>query len=159
MIEIAAFSKSEKEVSLEALEFSKAEKIQAFHKSFPMYEETPLAKLQEYAKVVGVKSVYVKDESYRFGLNAFKVLGGSYAIGKYIANQPVDIRDIHRTDQCSMIRHSKIHQFLIRTKCHVLTDFQCCPDCLYILSVIPAALWQYLSHLLRFKVCIQHCQF
>lgn len=30
---------------------------------------------------------YVKDESYRFGLNAFKVLGGSYAIGKYIANQ------------------------------------------------------------------------
>lgn len=87
MIEIAAFSKSEKEVSLEALEFSKAEKIQAFHKSFPMYEETPLAKLQEYAKVVGVKSVYVKDESYRFGLNAFKVLGGSYAIGKYIAKK------------------------------------------------------------------------
>lgn len=28
--------------------------------------------------------MYVKDESYRFGLNAFKVLGGSYAIGNYL---------------------------------------------------------------------------
>jgi diaminopropionate ammonia-lyase len=29
----------------------------------------------------------VKDESYRFGLNAFKVLGGSYAVGAYIAQR------------------------------------------------------------------------
>jgi diaminopropionate ammonia-lyase len=29
----------------------------------------------------------MKDESYRFGLNAFKVLGGSFAIAKYIAKQ------------------------------------------------------------------------
>ncbi len=33
------------------------------------------------------KEIYVKDESYRFGLNAFKVLGGSYAIGNYIAKK------------------------------------------------------------------------
>lgn len=58
-----------------------------FHESFDMYEPTPLAKLDNTAKEFGVKSFYVKDESYRFGLNAFKVLGGSYAIGKYIANQ------------------------------------------------------------------------
>ena len=31
--------------------------------------------------------MYVKDESYRFGLNAFKVLGGSYAIGHYLAEK------------------------------------------------------------------------
>lgn len=58
-----------------------------FHESFDMYKPTPLAKLEKTAKVFGVKNFYVKDESYRFGLNAFKVLGGSYAIGKYIANQ------------------------------------------------------------------------
>lgn len=58
-----------------------------FHESFDMYKPTPLAKLEKTAKVLGVKNFYVKDESYRFGLNAFKVLGGSYAIGKYIANQ------------------------------------------------------------------------
>ncbi|KEF36800.1 Pyridoxal-phosphate dependent enzyme [Schinkia azotoformans MEV2011] len=37
----------------------------------------------------------VKDESYRFGLNAFKVLGGSYAVGKYLAEKlNVDISEL-----------------------------------------------------------------
>ncbi|WOO38802.1 diaminopropionate ammonia-lyase [Anaerocolumna sp. AGMB13020] len=58
-----------------------------FHKSFDIYEETPLAALKELSKQLGVKGIYVKDESYRFGLNAFKVLGGSYAIGNYIAEK------------------------------------------------------------------------
>mgnify|MGYP007025277518 CR=1 FL=1 len=31
--------------------------------------------------------VYQTDESYRFGLNAFKVLGGSFAIGSYLAGR------------------------------------------------------------------------
>lgn len=61
-------------------------KVVNFHKSFPMYKQTPLVDLQQLAKKIGVKGVYVKDESYRFGLNAFKVLGGSYAIGNYLAN-------------------------------------------------------------------------
>lgn len=64
-----------------------AKKVSAFHKSFPMYEKTPLANLKEYAREVGVRDVYVKDESYRFGLNAFKVLGGSYAIGNFMAQK------------------------------------------------------------------------
>src|SRR5690606_3776825 len=36
---------------------------------------------------LGLKDIFVKDESYRFGLNAFKVLGSAYAIGKYLANR------------------------------------------------------------------------
>ena len=62
-----------------------AEKIREFHKTFPMYEPTPLAELKETAKYLGLGNIYVKDESFRFGLNAFKVLGGSHAIGKYLA--------------------------------------------------------------------------
>lgn len=61
------------------------QKVRNFHKSFPQYERTPLAKLDSLAGKIGVKGIYVKDESYRFGLNAFKVLGGSFAIAKYIA--------------------------------------------------------------------------
>ncbi len=57
-----------------------------FHKSFPMYEKTPLVELCGMAKELNVGKILVKDESYRFGLNAFKVLGGSYAMGNYIAN-------------------------------------------------------------------------
>jgi len=64
-----------------------AKKVNAFHKSFPEYTVTPLASLNNYAKAIGVKSIHVKDESYRFNLNAFKVLGGSYAIGSYIASK------------------------------------------------------------------------
>ena len=56
-------------------------------KSFPQYSVTPLQKLSALASYLGVKGIYCKDESYRFGLNAFKVLGGSYAMGRYIAKE------------------------------------------------------------------------
>jgi len=36
---------------------------------------------------MGVEKIMIKDESYRFGLNAFKVLGGIYAIAQYVANK------------------------------------------------------------------------
>ena len=62
-------------------------KANEFHKSFPQYSLTPLQKLSALASYLGVKGIYCKDESYRFGLNAFKVLGGSYAMGRYIAKE------------------------------------------------------------------------
>ena len=62
-------------------------KARQFHESFPQYSKTPLIKLEHMASYLGLKEVYIKDESYRFGLNAFKVLGGSYAMARYIAKQ------------------------------------------------------------------------
>lgn len=73
--------------SVEFLDKKAIEKVRNFHKSFPEYEVTPVHKLSELAKKLGVNSIWVKDESYRFGLNAFKVLGGSYAVGKYLAEK------------------------------------------------------------------------
>lgn len=64
-----------------------AKKVQAFHSSFPIYSKTPLVSLKNTAKELGLGNVYIKDESYRFGLNAFKVLGGSFAIGRYLAQK------------------------------------------------------------------------
>jgi diaminopropionate ammonia-lyase len=63
------------------------EKALAFHRSFPQYSQTPLAELHELAEYLGLNDFYVKDESYRFGLNAFKVLGGSFAMANYIAEK------------------------------------------------------------------------
>ena len=72
-----------------------AREVHDYHMSFPMYEETPFRELKNLAEKVGVKNILVKDESYRFGLNAFKVLGGSFAIGKVIAEKlDMDIRDL-----------------------------------------------------------------
>ena len=67
--------------------FSRAEiaRVRQFHQSFPQYEPTPLADLRHMAEYLGVARVAVKDESWRFGLNSFKVLGGSYAIGRFLA--------------------------------------------------------------------------
>ena len=62
-------------------------KAHTFHRSFPQYTVTPLAKLDGMAAWLGLSSLSVKDESYRFGLNAFKVLGGSFAMARYIAGE------------------------------------------------------------------------
>lgn len=68
-----------------ALTGEQARLARAFHSSFPQYAPTPLAELSALAAQMGLKSLLVKDESQRFGLNAFKVLGGSYAIARHIA--------------------------------------------------------------------------
>lgn len=72
---------------LDFISLENAKKVQRFHASFPMYRETPLTELRETAEELGLGTIYIKDESYRFGLNAFKVLGGSYAIGSYLAGR------------------------------------------------------------------------
>lgn len=61
--------------------------VKSFHESFPVYNETPLRNMENLAKELGLGDIYVKDESYRFGLNAFKVLGGSFALGNYLAKR------------------------------------------------------------------------
>jgi len=72
---------------LPVMALSEVRKARTFHESFPQYTTTPLAKLEQMAAYLGLGSIYVKDESYRFGLNAFKVLGGSFAMARYIAGQ------------------------------------------------------------------------
>ena len=58
----------------------KAAEVAAFHESLPTYQQTRLVSLQNLANYLGVKGIYVKDESGRFGLKAFKGLGGIYAM-------------------------------------------------------------------------------
>ena len=78
---------TEEKYDINFLNEEEARKVQQFHASFPVYEKTPLAALPDTAAALGLGAMYVKDESYRFGLNAFKVLGGSYAIGNYLAQK------------------------------------------------------------------------
>lgn len=72
-----------------------AQKVLAFHCQVPGYGPTPLKSLPELAEKCGVKALLVKDESPRFGLNAFKGLGGIYAVaqaaGKLLGLEPEQI--------------------------------------------------------------------
>jgi diaminopropionate ammonia-lyase len=59
-----------------------------FHQSLSVYEPSPLVNLNEFADEMGVKEIWMKDESSRFGLNAFKVLGASYAVNELLKSNP-----------------------------------------------------------------------
>jgi len=55
-----------------------------FHKSLPNYNPTKLVNLDNLSKQLNLKNIYIKDESSRFGIKAFKGLGASYALHKII---------------------------------------------------------------------------
>lgn len=59
-----------------------------FHKDLKAYKPTPLVELKGLAEECGVGKIFIKDESFRFGLNAFKGLGASYAIHKVLEKDP-----------------------------------------------------------------------
>lgn len=54
--------------------------MRAFFAARPHRLPTPLRDLPGLARALGVARVMVKDETQRFGLNAFKLLGASFAI-------------------------------------------------------------------------------
>ena len=56
--------------------------IRLYHKTLPGYCATPLRELKGLAANFELNKIWLKDESSRFGLKAFKVLGASYAVAK-----------------------------------------------------------------------------
>jgi len=64
------------------LEVSRASR--KFHRQIPGYKMSPLRALPDLAQMFGVGGIWVKDESVRLELNSFKVLGGSFAIYRFI---------------------------------------------------------------------------
>jgi diaminopropionate ammonia-lyase len=50
-----------------------------FHRRLPGYRETPLVEAPRLAEMLGVAKLLIKDETSRFGLPSFKILGASWA--------------------------------------------------------------------------------
>jgi diaminopropionate ammonia-lyase len=69
--------------------FSSVATLQArrFHRTLPAFKPTPLIKLDNLARQLGVAAIRIKDESHRCGLNAFKILGASYALSTHLAHE------------------------------------------------------------------------
>ncbi|MEO7349119.1 MAG: diaminopropionate ammonia-lyase [Terrimesophilobacter sp.] len=57
----------------------------AFHRTLEGYRMSPLTELPTVAAELGVGRVFLKDESERLGLPAFKVLGASWAVARSVA--------------------------------------------------------------------------
>ena len=59
----------------------------AFHAGLPGYSPTPLTEVPAIASELGVGRAFVKDESARMGLAAFKVLGASWAVHQVLSRR------------------------------------------------------------------------
>lgn len=59
-----------------------------FHASLDGYSPTPLRELSPLATELGLAAVWLKDESKRLGLPAFKVLGASWAVELALREHP-----------------------------------------------------------------------
>ena len=62
--------------------------VQAFHAGLTGYAPAPLTEVPALAAELGVGRVFVKDESARMGLPAFKVLGASWAVHQVLSRRP-----------------------------------------------------------------------
>lgn len=92
------------------------EKALHFHSSIPGYKATPLHSLHSLAQYLGVNSVYVKDESERFGLNAFKSLGASYAIASFYSEKlNIDLNSIHFNELVKLVKNAPSTTFATAT--------------------------------------------
>ncbi|MGW8454467.1 diaminopropionate ammonia-lyase [Streptomyces niveus] len=61
--------------------------VRDFHTALPGHSSTPLTELPQLAAELGVGRVFVKDESSRLGLPAFKALGASWAVHRVLAER------------------------------------------------------------------------
>ncbi|MCP4748008.1 MAG: diaminopropionate ammonia-lyase [Desulfobacteraceae bacterium] len=69
--------------------------VKSFHQKLPGYKPTDLVRLNQLAKSWKAGDIFVKDESTRFDLKAFKVLGGSYAVARLMCKKlGLDIEQI-----------------------------------------------------------------
>jgi diaminopropionate ammonia-lyase len=93
-----------------------ARRVQNFHRQLPGYQPTNLVRLSRLARSWGVKDVFIKDESTRFGLKAFKVLGGSYAVA-YLMCEKLGLR-LDEVDFATLVGdelHRRLGQITLTT--------------------------------------------
>ena len=69
---------------------SEYSRVGSFYACQPELQATPLRRLPAFASMVGLGDIWLKDESGRFGLNAFKILGVLYAFERLLATRPHD---------------------------------------------------------------------
>ena len=78
------YGKKDNSKAKELFSIDTARRAINFHREIPGYKITPLEALPNLAQMLGLGGIYIKDEAQRLELNSFKVLGGSFAISRYI---------------------------------------------------------------------------
>jgi diaminopropionate ammonia-lyase len=70
------------------------EDVRLFYSRTPDARPTPLHRLSGLAAALGIGDVLVKDETSRFGLPAFKIVGAKYAIARLVEGRGATLRHL-----------------------------------------------------------------
>ena len=70
------------------MQIERAQLVLGYHRSLPGYSPTPLCDLSHLAARIGLDKIWVKDESKRFSLNAFKVRYTPSVDESYVVSPP-----------------------------------------------------------------------
>jgi len=65
-----------------------------FHKRLPGYAPTPLLEASQLARDLGVGNIWIKDETQRFAMSSFKILGTSWAVYRALMSRLGDTKDV-----------------------------------------------------------------
>ncbi len=90
----------------ELFNITHARRARAFHRQIPGYKMTSLKSLPNLAHMIGLEGIYVKNESERLHLNSFKVMGGSFAIARFIQKK------------LSLSDEQMSYEYLVSPECH-----------------------------------------
>lgn len=85
--------------------------IRAFHSQIPRYSETRLVPLPDLARDLGVRAVFVKEESNRCGLPSFKILGASWGIHCTLTQHLGIPRTTSFDELCQRVKGSEVVLF------------------------------------------------
>lgn len=86
-IRFAENLRREKALNITGYSGAETADVRRLHRMVPGYAATPLVSLDALAERGGVSAVLVKDEAGRFGLKAFKGLGGVYAMFRVLCRE------------------------------------------------------------------------
>ncbi len=91
------------------------EQTRRFHRQIPGHQMSPLKSLPHLAAMFGLGNIWVKDESVRLNLSSFKVLGGSFAIYRFIKAKLGLVGDISFSELMSPEIQAKIKDIIFTT--------------------------------------------
>lgn len=105
-----------------------AEPVRAFHRTLPGYAPTPLYRLTGLAKALGLRDLYLKYEGTRFGLSAFKGLGGSWALHRLLETRPGTFTTVSTASEGNHGRAVAWAARLMRVPCVIFLPAHAAPE-------------------------------
>lgn len=102
--------------------------VRAFHQGLPDYQPTPLIRRPDLAQSLGIAHVYVKYEGPRFGLGAFKGLGGSWALHQLLSTRPGSFTTVSTASEGNHGRAVAWAARLMKVPCVIFLPARAAPE-------------------------------